>query len=213
MDMGRRWTRLWQAVGGEGDGAEAFARIAAEYARPERAYHTLAHVHHCLRELDTAREADTNVTALEWALWFHDAVYVPGQHDNEERSAEFSDRVAETVGNRSFAPDAHRLILATRIGREPEADDERLLVDIDYSILSAPPSAFEEYALGIRCEYAFVPWRDYVSHRTGFLRSLLARPRLFWTDYYQVRFDGHARANLVRALDRLATESDPLLSA
>lgn len=213
MDMARRWGRLWASVSGPGDGAEAFAEIVAAYARPPRAYHTLDHVRHALRELDTAREADTNARAIEWALWFHDAVYVPGRSDGEERSAEFSARVAAAVGDPSFEPDARRLILATRIGQVPRQDDERLLVDIDYSILAAPPTAFEEYALGIRREYAFVPWRDYVSHRTGFLRSLLARPHIFWTDYYRGRFEAHARANLVRALDRLATGPDPLLSA
>lgn len=213
MDMARRWTRLWRAVGGEGDGAETFARIAAQYARPERAYHTLGHVHHCLRELDTAREADTNAMALEWALWFHDAVYEAGRHDNEERSAELSDAVAATVGNPSFAAAARRLILATRIGHVPAADDERLLVDIDYSILAAPPTGFGEYLVGIRREYAFVPWPEYQSRRGKFLRGLLDRPHLFWTDYYRVRFEAHARANIVRALDRLSADPDPLLSA
>lgn len=62
--------------------------LQARYAEPQRAYHTLAHIEACLAllaEREDLSEAERRL--LTCAIWWHDAVYDPLRHDNEEQSA------------------------------------------------------------------------------------------------------------------------------
>jgi predicted metal-dependent HD superfamily phosphohydrolase len=84
-----QFVALWQRNLGDAPGqAEAvYARLVQLYCEPHRHYHTLAHIRHCLREFDQAASLMDHPDAVAMALWFHDAIYVPGAMDNERRSA------------------------------------------------------------------------------------------------------------------------------
>jgi predicted metal-dependent HD superfamily phosphohydrolase len=82
-DLRRRWDALLIRCGADAArGEPLYADLVAAYSEPQRAYHDLAHVAHLLAELDAVRLADP---AVEWASWYHDAVYRPAAHDNEAR--------------------------------------------------------------------------------------------------------------------------------
>lgn len=214
IDMRERWMRLWGALGGNGGAATAYARVTAAYAEPHRAYHSLVHVERCLWLLDRFEGSAQHRLACEWAFWMHDVVCVSGATDNEERSAMLSTWFLENAGiGRAIERYANGLILATRFGHAPNTPDERLVIDVDHSVLGEPADVFDEYDLAIRQEYAFIPWEAYVARRSGVLATLAARSPFFFTDAFRASaYESSVHDNLHRAIVRLASAPDPLLA-
>ena len=66
------------------------------------------------------------------------------------------------------------------------------------------PPAYDAYEHGIAREYVPVHGlRPFRAGRAGFLRTMLARPRLFLTERFGQRYDAAARRNLCDALAKL----------
>jgi predicted metal-dependent HD superfamily phosphohydrolase len=83
------------------------------------------------------------------------------------------------------------------------------MIDIDLSILGAPPSRFAAYDEAIRREYGHVPGEVWRERRARVLGGFLARRRLFATALFHERFDAQARENLSRALAQLGRSTAP----
>jgi predicted metal-dependent HD superfamily phosphohydrolase len=200
----KRWAGLWSRLGAQGSGLSIFAHLTAAYAEPARAYHTAEHIRDCLAQLDSSRDLASRPDEVEAGIWFHDAVYVPGGSDNEDRSA----RLAQTALQACGAPfEVGRrvadLVLSTRhltIPREPNA---QLLCDIDLSILGRSPEVFDEFERRIQREYSWVPETMYRTTRAEVLAGFLRRRSIFQTEYFRERFEEPARANLERAIRSL----------
>ena len=201
----QRWLDLWSRLGGEGSGASIFAQLAAAYAEPARAYHTMEHIRDCLAELDLSRDLAQRPDEVEAALWFHDAVYRPGASDNEDQSAELA-RTALSVAAvpREVADRTAALVLATRHAGVPRSPHEQLICDIDLSILGREPGIFDAFERRIRREYAWVPAPMYRRERSAILSGFLRRRSIYQTDQFRHRYEALARANLQRLLDQLA---------
>jgi len=174
--------------------------LAARYAEPHRAYHTAAHVAEVLRWFDAVGDAVgwRDPTAVYLAIVFHDAIYDPTRHDNEEQSALLARALVDA------SPRTVELIQLTAQhgkldGATLDADAQHFL-DSDTAILGAEPAAFDAYDAAIRREYAHVPDDAYRAGRGAFLRAMHDRPRIFFSDYFHARLDAAARANLERAL-------------
>ncbi len=200
-----RWTALWTRLGATGAGTAVFDGLVSAYAEPARWYHTAAHINDCLTELDHHRELATRPDEVETAVWFHDAVYVPGASDNEARSAELA---AAALTSAEAPPDlADRvgdLVLATRHSELASVPDARLLCDIDLAILGRDESQFDAYQRQIRQEYAWVPAAHYRKARAGVLQDFLRRPSIYQTPAFNARYEVQARRNLARALADLS---------
>lgn len=201
----QRWTLLWDRLGAQGDGLPIFGRLTAAYAERFRAYHTAEHIRDCLAQLDLAQKSAQRPDEIEAAIWFHDAVYLAGQADNEAKSADLASTTLLEAGVSPEVTDriAH-LILATRHANTPAQPDARLLCDIDLSVLGRAPEVFEEFERRIRREYAWVPERVYRSARTELLRGFLGRPWIYQTDYFRNLYEGQARTNIEGLIARLA---------
>ena len=201
----QRWLELWSRLGAQGSGASVFAQLTAAYAEPGRAYHTAEHIRDCLAELDLTRDLAQHPDEVEAALWFHDAVYLPGASDNEGQSAELA-RTALSMGAvpREVTDHTAALVLATRHASVPSSPDERLICDIDLSILGREPGIFDAFERQIRREYAWVPDPMYRRERSAVLSGFLRRRSIFQTDQFRQRYEALARANLQRLLDQLA---------
>jgi predicted metal-dependent HD superfamily phosphohydrolase len=78
-----------------------------------------------------------------------------------------------------------------------------VVVDIDLSILGAPPETFDAYQEAIREEYSWVPGFLYRRKRKKILRSFLTRDRIFTTDFFFGRYEERARQNLEGAVKTL----------
>jgi predicted metal-dependent HD superfamily phosphohydrolase len=183
--------------------------IDGAYGAAGRAYHDRAHLAEVLRWFDVvAREVGWAHPREVWlALLFHDAAYLPGRSDNEEASARLArDAIERWLADASLEVGrVERLIrLTARHGHlsPDELDHETaLFLDCDMAILGAGEAAFDAYDRGVQAEYApVVPPAAFAAGRRRFLEGLLARPRIFLSDFFHARLDAAARANLRRRL-------------
>lgn len=189
--------------------AEALAALETAYATPPRAYHDFAHVRAVLRHYDTVAAGPGWRQPKEaWlAVLYHDAVYEPGRRDNEERSAQLA---VEHIGRwwPGQGIDTARVSELIRLtARHAQLDpsdvdeDAALFLDCDMAILGAPPAEFDAYDRAVAAEYrGHVPAWLFRLNRRRFLKGLLARERIFLSDWFHERYDAQARINLRRAV-------------
>jgi len=176
--------------------ASVFDRLYAAWTAPSRHYHDGRHLVECLMEVDTVAAGDV----AELALWYHDVIYVVGQHDCEEQSAVMLLTDAKTMGiPEATANEAAALVTATAHAHGRAAPAADLVVDIDLSILGRDPKRFMEYELDVEKEYAAIPTPAFRKGRGDFLEKFLERPRLFATEHFHQKYEAQARAN-VKAL-------------
>ncbi len=178
------------------------AELRAAYADPPRAYHHFGHVEEVMEQHAIAPIEHPVETAL--AVLFHDAVYVPGRHDNEGQSAELARRLVVKYGlPGDIERIAHLILLTAKHGSLERAEvdvDAALFLDCDMAILGASPERFAEYDRAIRVEYSQVPDELYEAGRKAFLSRVLAKDRIYLSDFFHARLDAAARQNLRNAL-------------
>lgn len=192
MDLRERWGRTWRAA----DLAPPlglFERLQAGYREPHRHYHTDRHLEECFEAGDLLCATPD----VELALWFHDAIYDTARHDNEARSAAWA---RKSISDPERGARVHDLILATRHDALPASQEERIVVDVDLSILGAMPARFDEYERQIRREYRWVPAPLYRRKRAAILRGFLDREAIYTTPLMHRRLESQARENLARSL-------------
>jgi predicted metal-dependent HD superfamily phosphohydrolase len=167
---------------------------------PDRHFHNLDHVRDCLRHFDEVSPLLADPDAVELALWFHDAIYDPGDPTNERRSADLFLRRsagATPVMRRRVCG----LILATRHTYVARTSDRRFIEDIDLAGFAAPWGTFMHHGDLLRREFARQSDAQYYDGQVAFLEQLARRPAFFATDYYRARHEARARENLQRLLD------------
>lgn len=185
-------------------------RIIGSYREPGRHYHTLKHIEHCLTVLDEYGQSGTSGPVVsrgtaELALWYHDLVYDPKGHNNEERSvAVLKEDEAKVPLDPIIVRDACAAIMATRHRPLPSSPIEKFVVDIDLSILSADEARFDKYEREVRQEYDFVADAGWIAGRSKVLQEFLDREWVYSFPYFRMKFEGAARANIKRSLARLA---------
>src|SRR5262245_55477512 len=64
-----------------------FEELGEAYSGPKRFYHNLDHVSAVLDTIDRLADLARDLSAVQLAAWYHDAVYDSRASDNEERSA------------------------------------------------------------------------------------------------------------------------------
>jgi predicted metal-dependent HD superfamily phosphohydrolase len=188
--------------------AALWAEVEAAYATPGRAYHTIGHVREVLRHCEDVAAPGgpgwKHPDEVLLAALYHDAVYVPGAKDNEAKSAELAvDAAARFYPSIDRACVARLVLLTAKHGALAPADvdaEEALFLDCDMAILAADAATFDAYDRGVAAEYAHVPRELYLAGRRAFLGALVEKPRIFLSDFFHVRLDEAARANLRRAL-------------
>ncbi len=198
-----RFTALWNRIGGPGDARAVHANLVARYSETGRAYHSLEHIFFCLEEMDAVAELLACRDAVELALWFHDAVYDPRAKDNEERSAALLLEAAKGGAiSEEIIHKAAALILETKHANPPENanSDASFTVDINLAILGQPAERFAEYEAQIRHEYKWVPPADFAGGRSAILRSFIARPSIYATEFFRSRYEDCARKNIEASL-------------
>jgi len=199
----RRWLSLCRRLGLSGEVSAAGEIVMCRYAEPHRHYHNLSHVAECLGLLDEHGSGADDPEAVEMAMWFHDVIYDIRSSDNEARSALFA---GDALRSLYLSPEKIKviesLILATGHQTSSELADERLVCDIDLSILGQPESVYDAYALAI-LEETGLSEDDFARPRSDFLQHMLLKETIFHTNPFRVLFETQARANLRRELERL----------
>jgi predicted metal-dependent HD superfamily phosphohydrolase len=181
-----------------------FKWLDARYAERARKYHTARHINDCLAILGRAKHPEAANPLVEYALWFHDAVYSTFSRKNEERSADWAAAVLARSGTQAANIElARSLILATRHAEKPAGAPQELLVDVDLAILGAEADQFREFELQIRAEYWWIPTALYRKQRIPVLRSFVMRQSIYSTHEFRERYERIARNNIAWALEQL----------
>ena len=186
------------------------AELKALYAGPGRHYHNETHIEALLRHCAAVHERLAAPAAVELAIWYHDAVYVPLARDNEAQSAALFRRHFAGLLAPELVTEVAAMILATERHLLPDTGppaflaDCALFLDLDLSILGAPPDIFARYEAAIRQEYAAVPDAAYRTGRAAVLEGFQARNRLYFSDHFRVLLEAPARRNLAASLASLA---------
>ncbi|MDR2060139.1 MAG: metal-dependent hydrolase [Acinetobacter sp.] len=178
-----------------------FNKLIAAYSEKQRAYHTLQHLYECLVLLDSIRPDLKDAYSVEFALWFHDAVYDPQAKDNEMKSAELFEKYMAQDLSVEIIEKIKRWIIATQKHESTNELELQFLLDIDLAILAASPERFEEYEQQIKQEYAWVDPDIYLIKRKQVLAHFYQAEPLYQTEYFQQNFEQRAKQNLNRILN------------
>jgi predicted metal-dependent HD superfamily phosphohydrolase len=204
-----RFQSLWQRNLTEtaiDDSMAIYQRLLAGYNEPQRHYHTLDHIEHCLGMFEDCKALVCEPDALEMAIWMHDVILVSGRRDNEALSAALYLELSRGAQRDEMRELVSRLIMATLHNGDALDDaDSNFMVDIDLSSFGLPWDKFLRDSLNLRAENPQLRDQDYQLNQTGFQRGLLARPRFFLSDFFFARFEIQARDNLARYFEYLRT--------
>jgi predicted metal-dependent HD superfamily phosphohydrolase len=199
--MKARFKVLWKKCRAKTYAERIYGDLERRYSEPHRFYHNMHHIENCLNELDLLAIPESDSILLEFALWFHDAVYNPSANDNEEKSALLAKSVCvEAELSESFCRNAEELILISKHNTEPEDNLQKLIIDLDLSILGADPSTYDIFEKNIRKEYMHVNDQDFLTGRSNILQSFLNRHCIFYTGFFYNKFEKAARSNLERTI-------------
>ena len=179
--------------------AKCWNEIERNYTAPSRHYHNLEHLENMLAELEEVKGEVENMDTLVFALFYHDVVYNAKKNDNEHQSALFLEK---SLTKTSF-PHSKEAMLQIELTKEhllSDDHDTNILLDLDLSILGAPPEVYTRYAENIRKEYQMYPDFMYRTGRKKVLKSMLELPALFKTDFFKTRYEEAARENLRREI-------------
>ncbi|GAA3552771.1 hypothetical protein [Kribbella ginsengisoli] len=197
MDLRDQWNRLLPHAQPLGDD------LLARYAEQHRHYHDQRHLTEMLETIDELAAVAKDVEAVRLAAWFHDAIYDPQADpgENEEVSAQLAELELSAYGvEAAKVAEIGRLIrLTAKHDCEPGDANGAVLCDADLRVLSMSAERYDEYAVGIRAEYAHVADRDFARGRTKFLQGL-SETSLYATDHGREHWEHAARENLKREL-------------
>ena len=198
--LGQRFHDLWRRcmVADGIDSSEAVLRLLeSAYGEPQRHYHTLGHIEHCLGQFDHVTELAESADALELAIWFHDVIYVAGSPSNERESADLFLEKSDGVLRNSIRRDVESLIMATlHSGVELSEPDQKLMVDIDLSSFGMTWEVFKHDSENVRREMHHQSDAEFYPKQARFQDTLLRQKRFFQSDYFHDRLESQARRNL-----------------
>jgi len=198
------WNSAWQVAGLRPPDASLLNALTTAYSEPHRHYHTLEHLDACLRHLDDMRDSALHLHEVALALWFHDALYIVGATDNEQRSADWAGTELRAAGApQAVADRVHALVMVTRHNQPPQTPDEALLLDVDLAILGAPAAVFDAYEQQIFREYACIPPAAFRSNRARILQGFVDREQIYHTPRLRDQREAQARTNLARSIRAL----------
>jgi predicted metal-dependent HD superfamily phosphohydrolase len=188
-----------------------FAVLDSCYSGPHRHYHGWRHIDECLRQLDLVADKLDDSASVEAAIWYHDAVWLPGSSCNEAESAELAWR-ALLPGNPQRAEKVRDFIRETDYSRPGSLVDRDLdyLKDIDFSPFGKPFEQFWDDVERLQREREHAP--EHLRDNGGVLRFYQAildgRVVLFRTEEFAARFQHQAQENVRRALEALRGTGD-----
>ena len=204
-----RFIGLWRRCllpGVSSDPKAVWSIVTRHYSEPHRHYHDQHHLAHCLDQLDLAATSIADRDQVEMAIWFHDIINEPGRADNEQRSADFFRALGDGLLDPEFIDVVVGLIMVTTHRGKPLDANHRFMCDIDLASFGCPWECFMRDSDAVKAEFPG-PEADYFRGKTVFLKALLARPRIFMTDFFNARYEQQARDNIRLLLQDIEKQS------
>lgn len=184
-------------------------KLIDRYSEPHRYYHTFKHIGR-LFEL-AAKHSLYLTTTQKIALAYHDAVYIPGRLDNEQKSVDamLEDMnvhpsvidIPELSGGHGFDPVlAAKIIMDTKT-HIPSCPESETVLDLDLADLGSDWDNYRRNSINIALEYTpIMNATKWVAARKSWIESFLERPVIFHTNWGRTHFEAKARANLNQEL-------------
>jgi len=188
---------------------EALEDLKKRYSEPHRYYHTLDHIAWMQEGAAQVSHLLAHPIAIDFAIWYHDAVYNTRKKDNELRSADLFLAHHGRYLSEFYQGYVVDLILATidhRIPRHKSSDfnnDCALFLDLDLMSLGFPWEKFIKNSNDIRKEYSHVPDVDFDGGRAKILTKFLERDPMYFSPYFQNYYGEKAIKNLKRSIEEL----------
>jgi predicted metal-dependent HD superfamily phosphohydrolase len=205
-----RFLALWQRCFPQStrhDAEVAWSKVERHYSEPHRVYHDRQHLAHCLEQLDLADGLINRPEAVEMAIWFHDIINEPSASENEQRSADYFRDLAGGQADRGFIETIARLILVTTHRGEPTELDQQFICDIDLASFGCPWECFMRDSTAVKAEFIGTE-EEYYRGKKAFLKAMLARQKIFLTDFFNERYEQQARENIQRLLELIDVGKD-----
>ncbi|MGE0740768.1 MAG: metal-dependent phosphohydrolase [Hyphomonadaceae bacterium] len=191
----------WRALAGE-DADDLGEALVRAWDEPQRRYHDQTHLLWLLEEADQRAPLIRDRAFVGYAIWFHDAVYQPGEPDNEKLSADWAH--TSLAASPDLAARVACVIEMTKNHSDGAAEgDAALFLDMDIAILGAPWEIYCAYAAGIRAEYPHIADPAFAGGRASFLAKQLEHARTFRTELYERERGDTARANMRWELEEM----------
>lgn len=194
-----RFQQLWRhclLASADDESADVHARLVESYSEPQRFYHTLGHIEHCLSLFDKISAELQNPEALELAIWFHDVIYRPGAKDNEQLSADQFMALTRNIFSNNVRDTVYQHIMATvHDGSEFENADTNYMLDIDLSSFGRPWPEFIQDSDNLRLEMGDLSDEVFYKRQASFQNRLFSRPRFFRSKYFYDHFESQAKQN------------------
>lgn len=199
MDLKKEWFNLTEIyISDDFVKSEIFIKVYRNYSKENRFYHNINHVKELLLLIDNFKDKISNLQAVKFAVWFHDAIYKAWRKDNEERSAKFAqDLLLKIDVDKETINKVSELILLTK-GHRVSTDnfDTNIFLDSDLAILGSDPEKYNIYSENIRKEYFFVPQNLYKKGRVAVLEKFLSMDSIYKTDEMRSLYEVRARNNI-----------------
>ncbi len=179
--------------------------LTEAYNEPQRVYHTLEHIEHCLGLAGGVPMSATERVDVQFALWFHDVVYDPRSADNEERSATMVQDWLAEMGILNAVKVAELIRMTAGHVVDAEADlATKVVHDVDLAILGAAPAVYAQYVVDIRAEYSWLSDQDFAAGRARVLEAFIGQPDVYVLEGFSEMFDEQARSNVAQELAELS---------
>jgi predicted metal-dependent HD superfamily phosphohydrolase len=149
-------------------------KLKEAWNEPRRRYHNEDHLYQILKDLEKSK---SKVSSVQWkslviAAFFHDAIYVPGNSNNEDQSIKIF--LESFLGKRfDMVKAIKEMIKATQFRVVPADKLVKIFWEADNAGFQGPFESFLETEKKIRLEFGHVSLHTYKKGRLKFLNSCL----------------------------------------
>ena len=181
--------------------------LTKRYTEPHRKYHTLTHV------ANMFYFATMNGIHLTYsqtiAVWFHDAVYVPGSLTNEEDSVKVFEDWTKINLLHSYQIEKIKTIILDTKNEIPTIEDSKIVIDLDLSRLGTDKFEIDKQLIKEEFVPDFCTEEEFIKGRIKWLKKFLQRDTIYVSKIYPF-FDNEkiARKNLQNELNEYNVENN-----
>ena len=183
--------------------------ITSKYGDKSRGYHGTNHITSMLKNIEeflqNSKEANKlkNIDEFKFAVFMHD--FINGEKDDVKKSAENAEKILKEIDGNYDTAYIKELITATdySVSRRDLTFDQRLMRDLDLSILGENPDKYKEYSKQIREQYSQYSDEEFGKARKDLLLSFAQTPVIYNTEYFRRKYENQARVNLLNEISKL----------
>lgn len=153
--------------------SDTIRHLEVEWNDHRRKYHNIDHLKQILIDLEKKKRFVLPIhwDALVLAAFYHDAIYIPGHRDNEDKSMQIFFQTFK--GDPFMAKKIGEMIETTKFRKKPKDPLLKIFWDADNAGFVGSYEKFFEVEKKIRAEFNHLSHESYKKGRIVFLKSCL----------------------------------------